>query len=124
MYHIGVPINKIKELAKKSVNMIPCMMPHITSFFMPRTTTDRPKPIVDGATNFAFIGQFVEEPRECVFTVEGSVRTAMVAVYSLLNIDRGVPEVFNSCYDVRILMSALYEMTDKQKLIEGNILPF
>ena len=38
--------------------------------------------------------------RDTVFTTEYSVRTAMEAVYTLLNVDRGVPEVFDSIYDI------------------------
>jgi oleate hydratase len=56
LYHMGATNDEIKTLAK-SINAIPCMMPYITSFFQPRNGTDRPKVIVDGATNFAFIGQ-------------------------------------------------------------------
>ena len=39
-----------------------------------------------------------------------------VAVYSLLNVDRGVPEVFNSVYDIRELLKATYYLNDKQPL--------
>ena len=46
--------------------------------------------------NFAFLGQFAETPRDTVFTTEYSVRTAMEAVYGLLKVDRGVPEVWGS----------------------------
>jgi oleate hydratase len=56
LYHIGIAKNEIDIIAK-DVNCIPCMMPYITSFFMPRNKTDRPKVVVDGATNFAFLGQ-------------------------------------------------------------------
>jgi len=70
------------------------MMPFITAFFLPRNGTDRPKVVPDGVKNFAFIGQFAESTRDCIFTTEYSVRTAMEAVYQLLNIERGVPEVF------------------------------
>ena len=50
------------------------------------------------------LGQFADTARDTVFTTEYSVRTAMEAVYTLLNVDRGVPEVFGSCYDVRVLL--------------------
>ena len=42
LYHIGVPENQIEELAEHSANTVPCMMPYITAFFMPRTAGDRP----------------------------------------------------------------------------------
>ena len=48
----------------------------------------------DGAVNFAFLGQFAETARDTIFTTEYSMRTGMEAVYTLLNVDRGVPEVW------------------------------
>ena len=39
--------------------------------------------IPSGAENFAVIGQFCEIPRDCVFTVEYSVRSAWTAVHGL-----------------------------------------
>ncbi|MDK2904738.1 MAG: oleate hydratase, partial [Eubacteriaceae bacterium] len=36
LYHMGVPVAEIEEMAEKSANTIPCMMPYITAFFMPR----------------------------------------------------------------------------------------
>ena len=57
--------------------------------------------VPEGSVNFAFIGQFAETVRDTIFTTEYSVRTGMEAVYTLLDIDRGVPEVWGSCYDVR-----------------------
>ena len=59
LYHLGVPTDQIEELAEHSVNTVPCMMPYITAFFIPRHVNDRPKVVVDGAVNFAFIGQFL-----------------------------------------------------------------
>ena len=81
-------------------------MPYITAFFMPRAKGDRPDVIPDGSVNAAFLGQFAETPRDTVFTTEYSVRTAMEAVYGLLGVDRGVPEVWGSVYDVRALLDA------------------
>jgi oleate hydratase len=66
------------------------------------------------AINFAFIGQFAETTRDCIFTTEYSVRTAMEATYQLLNIDRGIPEVFGSCYDIRYLLNACNIVSDNQ----------
>ena len=73
---------------------------------MPRAAGDRPDVIPDGSVNAAFIGQFAETPRDCVFTTEYSVRTAMEAVYGLTGVDRGVPEVWGSVYDVRDLLAS------------------
>lgn len=66
----------------------------------------------ENARNIAFIGNFAETERDTVFTTEYSVRTAMEAVYQLLDIDRGVPEVVATEFDLRILMDALYELND------------
>ncbi len=123
LYHLGVPEKDIHDLAVQSAHCIPCMMPYITAFFMPRTKGDRPKVVPDGCVNFAFIGQFADTVRDTVFTTEYSVRTAMEAVYTLLNVDRGVPEVFASCYDIRVLLDATSKMMDGKKLTELK-LPF
>ena len=118
LYHMGVPEEQIFDLAANSARCVPCMMPYITSFFMPRTKGDRPKVVPDGCVNFAFIGQFSDTVRDTVFTTEYSVRTAMEAVYTLLDVDRGVPEVFNSCYDVRVLLDSTSKMMDGKKLTD------
>ena len=101
LYHMGVPVDEIPELAANAAKCVPVMMPYVTSFFMPRQAGDRPQVVPEGSVNFAFIGQFAETTRDCIFTTEYSVRTAMEATYQLLDIERGVPEVFNSTYDIR-----------------------
>lgn len=123
LYHMGVPESEIEALAKNSARCIPCMMPYITAFFMPRSKEDRPKVVPDGGVNFAFLGQFAHTERDTVFTTEYSVRTAMEAVYTLLDIDRGVPEVFASCYDVRVLLDSTVKMMDGKKPVDTK-LPF
>jgi oleate hydratase len=115
LYHLGVHESEIHDMAEKSAKCIPCMMPYITAFFMPRTKGDRPKVVPDGSENVAFIGQFADTVRDTVFTTEYSVRTAMEAVYTLLDIDRGVPEVFGSCYDIRVLLDSTVKMMDGKK---------
>ncbi len=112
LYHLGVPESDIAELAATGVKCVPVMMPYVTSFFLPRHAGDRPAVIPPGSVNFAFIGQFAETTRDTIFTTEYSVRTGMEAVYQLLNIERGVPEVFNSTYDVRKLLAAMARMRD------------
>ena len=116
LYHIGFPVDKINEYAKNKANTTTCYMPYINAFFQPRKQSDRPKVVPDGAVNFAFIGQFAETPRDTIFTTEYSIRTGMEAVYTLLNVDRGVPEVWGSAYDVRELLRAAYYGIDKQPL--------
>ena len=123
LYHIGVPVEQIPELARDAARCVPCIMPYITAFFMPRTAGDRPKIVPDGCVNFAFLGQFADTVRDTVFTTEYSVRTAMEAVYTLLDIDRGVPEVFNSCYDIRVLLDSTVKLLDGRKPVDME-LPF
>ncbi len=117
LYHMGVPVEDIPELAATGARTVPVMMPYITAFFMPRQAGDRPDVVPEGAVNFAFIGQFAEsKERDCIFTTEYSVRTPMEAVYTLVNVERGVPEVFNSTYDIRTLLAATGLLRDGAEL--------
>lgn len=118
LYHIGVPIDKIDALAQEHAICVPTMMPYITAFFMPRRKGDRPDVIPDGCVNFAFLGQFAETPRDTIFTTEYSVRTGMEAVYGLLGIDRGVPEVWGSVYDIRNLLDSSVKLMDGKSPLE------
>ena len=112
LFHMGVPVDEIPELAATGAQAVPVMMPYVDAFFMPRRAGDRPEVVPEGAVNFAFIGQFAETTRDTIFTTEYSVRTGMEAAYQLLGIDRGVPEVFNSTYDLRFLMKAATRLRD------------
>lgn len=123
LYHMGVPVDEIPELARTSASTVPCNMPYITSYFMPRALGDRPLVVPEGSVNLAFIGNFAETERDTVFTTEYSVRTAMEAAYTLLDVDRGIPEVFASSFDVRVLLNAVYYLNDRKKLSEIK-LPF
>ncbi len=115
LYHLGVSENEIEDMAEHSANTVPVMMPYIDAFFMPRAIEDRPKVVPDGAVNFAFLGQFAELPRDTIFTTEYSMRTGMEAVYTLLNVDRGVPEVWGSVFDIRALLDATVKLRDGKK---------
>lgn len=121
LYHIGVPTELIDEYAENSCNTIPTYLPYITSYFMPRSIGDRPLVIPKGSKNLAFIGNFAETERDTLFTTEYSVRTAMEAVYTLLNVDRGVPEVFASSYDMRVLLRASYYLNDKKGIKDVKV---
>ncbi len=106
-YHL-----KIQDLMKPvtkagKVNCIPVAMPFVDSLFMPRSIGDRPEVVPEGATNFAFLGQFAEAPKDCVFTVEYSVRTAQMAVYGLFDTDKEVHPMYDSAHNPRYLMAAL-----------------
>lgn len=101
--HFG---DKIPSLIA-STACIPCMMPYITSQFMPRSIGDRPEVVPQGSTNLAFVGQYAEVPDDVVFTVEYSVRTAQTAVYSLLGLHRKPLPMYQGKYDMRVLLAAL-----------------
>jgi oleate hydratase len=103
LYHLG--LLDMKDELFKHMYVSTCMMPYINSEFMPRKVTDRPKGVPEGCTNLGFIGQYVEVKNDAVFTVETSVRTAMEAVYALTRIDREVPEVYPSRFDIRCAVS-------------------
>ena len=96
-------------------------MPYINAFFQPRKWSDRPLVVPQGSVNFAFLGQFAETPRDTIFTTEYSTRTGMEAVYTLLNIDRAVPEVWGSAYDVRELLKAAYYGLDKKSIEDVHL---
>ena len=121
LYHIGVPQKEIDRLAKEACNTTSCFMPYINAFFQPRKAQDRPLVVPQGAVNFAFLGQFAETPRDTIFTTEYSIRTGMEAVYTLLDVDRAVPEVWGSKYDVRELLRACYYALDKKPLTDAKL---
>ncbi|UJF03273.1 oleate hydratase (plasmid) [Weissella cibaria] len=148
LYHLGVPESKIKQLSNQNnINTVPVFMPFITSYFMPRVAGDRPDIVPKGSVNLAFIGNFAESPsNDTVFTTEYSIRTAMESVYTLLEVERAVPEVYGSIYDIREesvytlleveravpevygsiydireLLKAIYYMGDKKTIDEANL---
>ena len=121
LYHIGYPTEKIDRAAAERANTTTCYMPYINAFFQPRKEEDRPKVVPDGSVNFAFIGQFAETPRDTIFTTEYSIRTGMEAVYTLLNVDRAVPEVWGSAYDVRELLKACYYGIDRKPITKAKL---
>lgn len=115
LYHMGLK-DKISEILSHTVNVIPSMMPYITAQFMPRVAGDRPAVIPAGSKNFGFIGQFSEVPYDCVFTVEYSVRSAMMAVYGLMELNKAVDPVHPSQYDIRVLVNAAKTCLDLGKI--------
>jgi oleate hydratase len=82
------------------------MMPFITSQFLRRTEGDRPQVVPEESKNLAFVGQFSEIPEDVVFTVEYSIRSAQIAVYSLLGLNRTPPRVYKGSHDPRVLLKA------------------
>ncbi len=104
LYHL--PVDN-KEYILGVSHCIPTEMPFITSQFNIREKYDRPKVIPDGAENFGFLGQYVEIKDDVVFTVEYSVRSAMMAVYSLLGINKKVPPVYRGYLNPIIVWRAI-----------------
>ena len=45
----------------------------------------------------------------------------MEAVYTLLDIDRGVPEVWGSTYDIRDLLNSTVQLRDGKKLTDMDM---
>ena len=121
LWQMGVPEDRIAELARDHANTVPVMMPYITAFFMPRAAGDRPDVVPDGAVNFAFLGQFAETPRDTIFTTEYSMRTGMEAVYTLCDVDRGVPEVWGSTYDARDLLMSSVKLRDGKPITDMHL---
>ena len=121
LYHIGVPTDQIEDLAANSANTTPVMMPFASAYFQPREAGDRPAVVPKCSANFAFMGNFAETPRDTVFTTEYSIRTAMEAVYTLMNVDRGIPEVWGSVYDVRDLLDSTVALRDGRPLTDMKL---
>ena len=123
MYHIGIPEDKIPALAKKACSTSLCIMPRVTTYFVPRRKGDRPQVVPEGVTNFAFLGNHVEcgNGREVCFTTEMSIRSAMEGVYTLAGVDRAVPEVWGSIYDIRDLLNATLQLRDGKPLNEMEL---
>ena len=105
LYNCGLKDKIDPVLAHSTVST--AMMPYITSQFMPRKISDRPKVIPEGCVNLAFIGQFVELPLDVVFTVETSVRTALMAVWGLTGLQKPMLPVYEPAYDIRVVVANL-----------------
>lgn len=121
LYHFNLLDMKDEVLAHAHVST--CMMPYITSQFMPRTETDRPRVVPEGCTNIAFIGQYVEVPGDVVFTIETSVRTPLEAVYQLTGLEKDIIEVNPSQYDMRYFKERMMKFAGIQGEINEDMLP-
>ncbi|MDC8785426.1 oleate hydratase [Roseateles koreensis] len=91
----------------KTCRCVPVKLPYITAEFLLREAHDRPAVVPAGSTNFAFVSQFCEQPKDVVFTVEYSVRAAQAAVYTLLRLNKKSPEVYNATTDPSVMLDAL-----------------
>jgi oleate hydratase len=106
LYHYGLNEDQIKETLEQTFVAV-AAMPYITSQFMPRHVADRPQVIPEGCVNLAFIGQYVETLADVSFTVESSVRTAMMAVWGLTGLQKPQVPMYEPIYDVRVIVKSL-----------------
>ncbi|NJF24561.1 oleate hydratase [Thermococcus sp. Bubb.Bath] len=114
LYHLGW-LDKKDELLESVINVRTAMMPYITAHFMPRKPGDRPPVVPENYANLALMGQYVEIPGECVFTVEYSVKSAMIGVYTLLDLGREVPPAHTPYHEVPVIISAVETLLDNDK---------
>lgn len=121
LYHFGMLDMKDEVLAHSHIST--CMMPYITSQFMPRKESDRPTIIPNDCTNLALIGQYVEVPRDVVFTIETSVRTPLEAVYMLTGLDKEIIEVNPARYDLRYIKERVMKFGGMKGKITEEDLP-
>ena len=121
LYHFNLMDMKDEVLAHAHVST--CMMPYITSQFMPRTANDRPRVVPEGCTNLAFIGQYVEVPGDVVFTIETSVRTPLEAVYQLTGLEKDIIEVNPAQYDMRYFKERMMKFAGIEGEITEDVLP-
>lgn len=103
-YHLGI-VDKIDEVAANTKVRL-ALMPYITAMFMPRAAGDRPHVVPQGCTNLGLMGQFVETSNDIIFTMDSSIRTARIGVYTLLGLHKQVPDISPVQYDIRNLLRA------------------
>ncbi|MGM0434838.1 MAG: oleate hydratase [Pseudomonadota bacterium] len=119
-YHLGL-IDQVDEVIAATKTRM-ALMPYITSQFMPRAQGDRPWVVPEGCTNMACMGQFVETHNDVVFTLESSVRTARIGVYSLLGLKKQVPDIYPGQYDIRRLLRATRTLNNDEAFLGEGIL--
>lgn len=119
-YHLGM-IDQLDNVIENTI-VRTAFMPYITSMFMPRAMGDRPRVVPEGCTNLGLVGQFVETNNDVVFTMESSVRTARIAVYNLLNLNKQVPDINPLQYDIRHLLKATQALNDYKPFMGEGIL--
>ena len=120
LYHLGLT-DKIAEILPHC-SVRTAMMPYITSQFMPREAGDRPEVIPEGCTNLALMGQYLETG-DVVFTVETSIRSAMMAVYGLFELGRPVIPVAPTKFDIRVISSMIRYATGNGATIPEELPP-
>lgn len=118
LYHLGLKDKIAEILPHCTVRTV--MMPYITSQFMPRQSGDRPRVIPEGCTNLALMGQYLETG-DVVFTVETSIRSAMIAVYGLLGLEKPVIPIAPTKYDIRVIASMIRYATGNGKTLPDEL---
>jgi oleate hydratase len=103
--HLG--FEDIDDHVRRTTKVTTVKMPYIDAQFQRRVVEDRPLVVPKGARNYAFLGQFTEIPEGVVFTVEYSVRSAMMAVYHHFGVDKDIPPVYHGLADPKVAWSAL-----------------
>jgi oleate hydratase len=103
--HLG--FDDIADQVRRTTKVTTVQMPYIDAQFQRRVVEDRPLVVPEGAQNFAFLGQFVEIPEGVIFTVEYSVRSAMMAVYHHFGIGKDIPPIYHGLADPKVAWSAL-----------------
>lgn len=119
-FHLGLE-DQIDNVIENTI-VKTSFMPYITSMFMPRAAGDRPEIVPEGSKNLGLVGQFVETHNDVVFTVESSVRTARIAVYKLLNLNKQVPDIAGTQYDIRQLLKSTKALNDYKHFPGESIL--
>ncbi len=103
--HLGMQDHMDRIL--ETSTCIPCLLPYITSQFLPRTSEDRPPVVSDEISNLAVLGQFCEIPDDIVFTLEYSVRAAQIGVYTLLHLDKKVTPIYKGYKNPQYVFSTV-----------------
>jgi oleate hydratase len=92
----------------------PVQQPFGISQFLVRKVDSRPDVVPRGSTNLGLTGQFVEIPRDTVYTMEYSVRSAQMAVYQLLGLDRQPTPLVRVDRDLGVVWEASKTMQGHQ----------
>jgi oleate hydratase len=86
--HLGFSLD---DLLPRS-NTIPCLMPLGTAPLLPRGPDHRPRVIPPQTKNLAVLGQYVEIAEDTTLNMEYSVRSAQMAVYSTMGLNKSPPK--------------------------------
>lgn len=119
-YHLGIEDRLDEVVASTRARL--ALMPYITAMFMPRAAGDRPHVVPRGCTNLALMGQFVETSNDIIFTMDSSIRTARVGVYTLLGLRKKVPDISPVQYDIRTLLKAARALNNDEPFVGERLL--